>query len=341
MLASHVRLLAEQNTRDLAQALQNFVNQSPWDERQLWRHYRTRLTEQFGTGPGVFVLDDLGFPKHGQHSVGVQRQFCSSLGRKVNCQLAVALSQCGPGGAVPLLLRLYLPRAWWSDPVRLQMAGVPAECRSGQSKASIALELLDEVGPVPGDVVVAGGSYGSAQELRDGLVERRLTYLFGVPKDFAVRENSSGGQVSVEKWTQHRAPEGRWVDDSGDSAPEYEWHQVLPASDDPASGKEEPALGLLIERCRTQPAQYALSNLPGENPCEVAVNLWQQRDHSGDLYRRLREELGLDHFEGRSWRGFHHHACLVMLAYGFLLSEQTQGRSARALPEACEAAPCG
>jgi SRSO17 transposase len=206
---------------DVAQALQNFVNQSPWDEQRLWQRYRALMAQALEGDPGLLRVEDVTFPKQGQHSVGVLRQYSSAVGRKINCQVAVSLHAVAPSGVVPLALRLYLPRKWLEAPARLEAAAVPAECRVLQSKAEIALELLDRVRGEgwPGQEVVAGPAYGNSAAFREGLTARGLSFQ-----------------------------------EAGD---------VL---------------------------EQGLAEL---------------------------RELGLDHFEGRSWRGFHHHACLVMLAYGF------------------------
>jgi SRSO17 transposase len=213
---------------DVAQALQNFVNQSPWDEQRLWQRYRALLAECLEGEPGAFRVEDLTFPKQGRHSVGVLRQHSSALGRKINCQVAVSVHAAGPAGHVPLALRLYLPRKWLESPAQLNAAGVPPECRVALSKGEIALELLDRVRGEgwPGREVAAGPGYRDSAAFREGLAARGLSF--------------------------REVPEG--------------------------AGSESDPLGPTLVELR---------------------------------------DLGLDHFEGRSWRGFHHHGCLVMLAYGF------------------------
>ncbi len=145
-LARRVILPPDLSVDDAAQALQNFVNQSPWDEHKVWRRCRAFLAGRLAEPDGVFVLDDLAFVKQGRCSVGVQRQYSSALGRKTNCQIAVAVHHAGPAGCRPLSLRLYLPRGWLLHAQRLDSAGVPRERRDGRSKTAIALELLDERG---------------------------------------------------------------------------------------------------------------------------------------------------------------------------------------------------
>jgi SRSO17 transposase len=258
---------------DTAQALQNFINQSPWDEQQPWRRFRALLARRFGHPEGVFVIDDLTFLKQGQHSVGVQRQYSSALARKVNCQVAVAVHYVSRRGDFPLALRLYLPKDWLNAPRRLDAAGVPAECHRFATKGEIALELLDQVRAeeVPGRCVVAGAGYGTSPGFCEGLAARGLFYLVKVPEDVAAFAEKP---LAVPDGHNGRAPAA------------------------------------------------VLSNLPAATSVRRAARLWDTHPRARAAYQRMRDELGLDHFEGRSWRGFHHHLCLVMLAYGFLLTEQ-------------------
>ncbi|HTU20493.1 MAG TPA: transposase [Gemmataceae bacterium] len=213
---------------DVVQALQHFLNQSPWDEQKLQRHYYALLNERLGPG-GLLVLDELAFVKQGRHSVGVQRQYSALLRRKVNCQLAVALHHLSSAGLRPLGLRLYLPRRWVEDKNRLDKAGVPSSARRLASKTMLALELLDEVraAGISTTNVVLGIPWGRGDDLLESVIERG------------------------------------WI-----------WRAEVPPN--------------LLE------------------------TLYRGRDE-------LHNELGLDHFEGRSWRGFHHHACLVVLACDLLI----------------------
>ncbi len=217
---------------DPTQALQNFINQSPWDEQKLLRRYRAMVARRAGSA-GVVVVSDVAFPKQGRQSVGVQRQYSREHRRKINCQVAVALAHVSPAHQAPLALRLYLPRGWVQSSERLTAGGVPPACRAPATRAQIALTLFDEVretGLCAGGVI-PGPGYDDSEEFRDGLAARGLT--------------------------EAPAPE------RGDGLRRAE-----------------------------------------------------------DVWRRMRSELGLDHFEGRSWRGFHHHAALVMLAYAYLTFEE-------------------
>jgi SRSO17 transposase len=227
-LARTVTLPADLQVEDVAQALQHFINQSPWDEGRLWQRRQEHLAKRPGHETSLFVLEEMAFVKQGRHSVGVQRQYSRVLGRKMNCQLAVVLHHVGPEGHEPLALRLYLPRSWLRDAARLDAAGVPEGNRQAAGKLELGMELL------------------------------------GAAREAGIR---AAGVTAGPGWE---------------------------------IGEEmELAAGLRGLLCQ-----------PGMPPAHAAA-LQAGR-------RRLLEELGLDHFEGRSWRGFHHHACLVMLASSYL-----------------------
>jgi SRSO17 transposase len=262
-LARRVVLPPDLTVEDAAQALQNFVNQSPWDEQKVWRRHRALLAERLAAPEGVFVLDDVAFVKQGACSVGVQRQYSGALGRKTNCQIAVGLYHAGPAGCGPLSLRLYLPRGWLLQPQRLAAAGVPWERRDGRTKGAIALELLDEARSEgwPARLVTGGAGFGADADFREGLSQRGLSYLLEAPGDVEAADG-----------------ETLW----------------------PAGG-----------------GRVLVGNVGGVSAAPTrAADARRAAAEAGSV---LMKELGLDHFEGRSWRGFHHHACLVMLAYGFRL----------------------
>ncbi|MBL8793820.1 MAG: transposase [Planctomycetia bacterium] len=320
---------------DPAQALQNFINQSPWDEQKVLRRCRQHLARQLGSPTGIYVIHDIGFPKQGQRSVGVLRQYCPELRRKLNCQVAVAVSYIGPAGVCPLGLQLYLPRPWLSDAGRLRAAGAPLEQCSGSAKAQIALAMLRAIRAdgVPGSLVLAGGNYGTSSELRRWLEEQGLCYLLGVGEDQIVlradgtlpggyfTSTSAGAQPSSIRELARRLPPAAsdvpshpgglrcvagavWPDLKHDGSPVPGSCPVRLFAQDDGHGYSGGAFGKLLE----------------DTSCAEAARLWGERQQADTLYGRLRQELGLDHFEGRSWRGFHHHAALVIAAYGFLVN---------------------
>jgi SRSO17 transposase len=347
--------------RDPEQALQQFVNQSPWDEQGVEKRYRSLMAGPLADPRGIFVIDDTGFPKQGKHSVGAQHQYCGQLGKKANCQVAVTVHYVSPRGHFPAALRLYLPESWTASPARLAAAGVPEPCRGEKTKGQIALELLDQVhgeGLLPGDVVITDAGYGVAREFREGVAQRQLSYIAGVTSEMVafteeprwvrpqpstqgrprtnprlaedsprpVRLGELAGRLPRRKVTWREGTKGKL---SG----KFSWVRVWPAQgwQRGECAFAEP-LWLLIEEQADGKIQFAFSNLPAKTSRLEAVRLWKSRWPVEQGYQQMKEELGLNHFEGRSWRGFHHHACLVMLAYGFLVLEQRREKEAPASP---------
>jgi SRSO17 transposase len=356
-LSRRVALPSDLKVKDPDQALQQFVNQSPWDEQQVLKRYRAVMARTFADPAGIFVIDDTSFPKQGKHSVGVQRQYCGALGKRANCQVAPSVHYVSPKGHYPLAMRLYLPESWTNDPKRLDRAGVPAEFREARTKGQIALELLDQVRAegLPGRVVITDAGYGVAEDFRTGLAARGLLYLAGVTEEMVVfteapewvaPQAGTGGRprsryrlaedsprpVSLKELTA-RTPLRKvtWREGTkGKLSGRFAWMRVRPGqgwqTGDCASA--EP-IWLLIEEQADGKIKYAFSNLPADTRRIRAVRLWKSRWPVEQGYQQMKEELGLDHFEGRSWRGFHHHVGLVMLAYGFLASEQERMKRTR------------
>jgi SRSO17 transposase len=360
-LSRRVTLPDELNVKDPDQALQQFVNQSPWDERLVLKRYRSLLAQTFAGPDGIFLFDDVSFPKQGSHSVGVQRQYCGALGKKANCQVAVSVHYVSPKGHYPLDLRLYLPECWLCDERRLDKAGVPQAERRALTKPEIALELLDGVRAegLAARAVVADAGYGSCGEFRDGLEARGLPYIVGVSGEAVVftqpprwespqPSGRSGGRPRTRPRLAEDSPRPialkelaktarlrkvTWREGTkGKLSGRFAWLRVWPAGgwqSGACAGKGP--MWLLIEEQADGEIKYAFSNLPEGTGIKKAVRLWKSRWPVEQGYQQMKEELGLDHFEGRSWRGFHHHAAMVMLAYGFLLRERLreEGNPAR------------
>jgi SRSO17 transposase len=345
---------------DTEQALQQFVNQSVWDEQAVLRTYRQRLAQAFADPTGVIVIDDTGFAKKGRHSVGVTRQYSGTLGKTDNCQVAVSLHYAAPNGDYPLALRLFLPESWTSEPERMTAARIPTKQQEAQTKGEIALDLLDQVRGegLPHRGVVVDAGYGMSVEFRRGLDKRNEPFVVGIasteavfaqPPTWAVRPDVAGPGRPPRRWyiTAETPPPvavKRLAEDlertpfswrQGTKRPlqaEFAWLRVWPAhrwgsgratNDVPDVPAE--ARWLLVEWRTDGSIRYALSNLPATTRLEQAVGLWKTRWQVEQGYQQLKEELGLDHFEGRSWPGFHHHATLCFLAYGFLALERARG----------------
>jgi SRSO17 transposase len=339
------------------QRLQQFINQSPRDPAPVLAAYRATLTAACGDATGLIVIDDTGFPKQGKHSVGVARQYSGTLGKVGNCQLAVSLHYASARGDFPLALRLYLPEAWTADPARLDQARVPEAERTYRTKWEIALALLDTVRAegLPHALVVADAGYGLSSEFRAALEARDERYIVGLlgteavfvaPPAWVPKTAHGGrGHPPTRAYLAEDAPRpvaGRelaatlprtelsWREGTkGLLTAEFAWVRVWPGGDwlkgMPAAAipaAEEAARWLLIEWRSDGTIKYALSNLPIDTPMAEAVGWWKERWQVEQGYRQLKRELGLDHFEGRSWAGFHHHAAMTFLAYGFLTLER-------------------
>jgi len=346
---------------DTEQALQLFVNQSGWDEQAVLRTYRQLLAEWLADPAGVIVIDDTGFAKKGRHSVGVARQYSGTLGKTDNCQVAVSLHYAAPMGDYPLALRLYLPESWTSQPMRMETVRVPAEAQVPCTKGEIALDLLDQVRAegLAHQAVVADAGYGLSVDFRRGLEDRHEQYVVGIagkeavfsePPSWAVGPETQRGRPPTRRYvavdtpapvavkqlaeTLERTPLSWRQGTKGPLHAEFAWVRVWPAhrwqhgrAADDLPDLEAEARWLLVEWRIDGSIRYALSNLPAETPLVHAVELWKTRWHVEQGYQQLKEELGLDHFEGRSWPGFHHHASLCFLAYGFLALERLRGTS--------------
>jgi len=352
-MARRVHLPEGVKVADLDQALQQFLGQSPWDDQAVMATYRATMARRFASPRGIFIADDTGLPKQGQHSVGVSHQSCGALGKQANCQVAASLHYVGPEGHFPLAMRLYLPKTWVGDAERLDRAGVPAEARSMRTKGRIILDLLDQVRSegLVGRVMVADAGSGVSGEFRAGLAERGMRYVVGVTEEMVVfraepvwdapsaGEPGRRGRPATRSKLANDSPRPMSLKDLAAQLPRckvtwregtkgrmwarFAWVRVWPAGGW-ATGecRDAKPLGLLIEEQANGTIRYALSNLPARTSRIKAVRLWKTRWRVEQGYQQMKEELGLDQHEGRSWGGFHHHACLVMLAFGFLALER-------------------
>jgi SRSO17 transposase len=347
------------------QNLQQFINQSPWDPAPILAAYRARMAAAFAADDGVIVIDDTGFPKQGKHSVGVARQYSGTLGKRANCQVATSLHYASVHGDYPLALRLYLPDGWTSDPERLEQARVPVGQRGFKTKWQIALDLLDEVGDggLPHAAVVADAGYGAVTEFREGLEDRQEPYVVGLLGEEVVLTEPPRWIPHVPKSGRGRRPSRAYLAEDrprpvvirtlaetlertpvcwregtkGKLEADFAWVRVWPAhrwqmgvAADAIPDTESSAHWLLVEWRKDGTIKYALSNLPSDTTLEQAVGLWKERWQVERGYEQLKGELGLDHFEGRSWPGFHHHAAMTFLAYGFLALERHRAQDAQA-----------
>src|SRR5215203_1272685 len=275
------------------QSLLHFVGQAPWsDTAVLTKVHDLVLPAIERAGPiEAWIIDDTGFPKKGRHSVGVARQYCGQLGKQDTCQVAVTLSLANRTASLPVAYRLYLPQEWADDPARRQKAGVPEEI-TFQTKPAIALDQIRaaaEAGLTRGDGEHQPTSVKALALAQAAWTE--ITWREGT----ADRLTSRFARVRVR--AAHR---DYWLGEP--RAPEWlliEWPQ----------GEKEPT-------------KYWLSTLPEDISFARMVSFAKLRWRIERDYQELKQELGLGHYEGRGWRGFHHHASLCIAAYGFLVAER-------------------
>jgi SRSO17 transposase len=329
------------------QAMQQFVGQSPW----LWEPLRQRLAQRLVAGmqaPAAWIVDDTGFPKKGSRSVGVARQYSGTLGKIGNCQVAVSLHYATDDAAIPLDFALYLPKEWL-EPERRQRAGIPEDV-TFQTKWALALTLIDraqEWGMPPG-VISADAGYGNVAEFRTGLAKRGLAYVLGIQGTTAVWADQGdlapprrtgrgrprvkpadvGPPVSVSAlsrgWPEKSWQRVTWREGSkGAMTSRFAAARVLPSHGYQHGGVKEESCWLLVEwpEGEEAPIKFWLANLPPDTDILSLVRFAKIRWWIEQGYQQLKDELGLDHYEGRSWRGWHHHVTLTMLAFGYLVLE--------------------
>jgi SRSO17 transposase len=330
------------------QALQQFVGQSPW----AWEPVRRRLAQRMEQAlrPAVaWIIDDTGFPKQGRHSVGVARQYSGTLGKVGNCQVAVTVHLSTETESMPLDWALYLPQAWSGDIARCRQAGVPAPAVF-RTKPELALDLIDQLlaWGLRRQLVLADAGYGNSTEFRHGLARRGLQYIVGVESHTAVWEQSSAGVPAHRRGRgRPRPPHYRgqplglrqlalalppqawrtltWRQGTqGPQRSRFAACRVQPAHGHAHHQPELASVWVLIEwpADTAAPTKYWFSNLPEGVSLRRLVRLAKLRWRVEQNYQQLKEELGLDHYEGRGWQGWHHHVTLVCLAYAFLLLER-------------------
>jgi SRSO17 transposase len=337
------------------QSLHHVVAKAEWDDAAVLRTVRERVLPAIERHGSVhhWIVDDTSFPKQGQHSVGVARQYCGQLGKQDNCQVAVSLSVANDHASLPIAYRLYLPEAWAADPKRRVKAGVP-EAIGFETKTTIALGQLRQAREedVPVGLVLGDAGYGDETEFRVGVSDLGLRYVLGLRSATTVWPPGEA-PLPPAPWSGRgrpptrlrRSPEHRPVSvkDLALSLPRHAWRtvtwregsrtrlasrfaarRVRPAHRDTLRSEPWPEEWLLIEwpRGAEEPTRYWLSTLPPTTALRDLVRAAKARWVIERDYQELKQEIGLGHYEGRGWRGFHHHASLCIAAYGFLVAER-------------------
>ena len=338
-----------EDVRSAHQSMHHLVADSDWSDQAVLDAVTREVVpvlSQAGA-PCYWIIDDTGFRKYGKHSVGVARQYCGQLGKTENCQVAVSLSLASMDGSVPLAYRLYLPKEWAEDKKRRKHAGVPKEIPSA-TKGEIAwgqIEAALESGISRGPVLM-DAAYGDETALRDRLTAYGLTYAVGIRPQTAVwwDEHQPAPiplrpRVRVLRDTTH-APIG--VRELAQALPPSAYRTIpwREGTNTPLSSRfarvrvraahanrprEEEWLLIEWPKGESEPSRYFLSTLPADISFKQLVATVKMRWRIERDYQELKQELGLGQYEGRNWRGFHHHASLCIAAYGFLMLERLSG----------------
>jgi SRSO17 transposase len=337
------------------QALRQFVGQSPWAVAEVQRRLALKMVDLL-SAPEVWILDETAFPKAGRHSVGVARQYCGTLGKVANCQVTVSLHWSSAEASCPILWRLYLPKEWFADPARAAEVKLPAGTRY-RSKTELALEVIDQAlaWELPRLPVVADSFYGNDFGFRQALRERQVSYVVEVePRTVVWTQEPHGPLPPPKKKGRPRQypplatlPRPQNLRAVAEQLPATAWRTMAWRQGSRGversrfarlrvwaahGGREQAhpprvAEWLLVEGPQgvDQPAKYWLAHgeaLP--RGLRTLVRIAKARWRVELDYRQLKEELGLDHYEGRHWLGWHHHVCLVSIAYAFLRAEQAR-----------------
>lgn len=323
------------------QSLLHFVANARWSDAAVRRVAATHAIDAITKHGEIeaWIVDDTGMLKQGKHSVGVHRQYTGSAGKITNCQIAVTLSVATAESHAPIDVELYMPRAWTDNAERRRSARVPDKLEF-RTKPQLALDMMSRAvkAKTPEGVVLADSAYGTSVEFRDGIRELGLHFAVGVDPQTSVWLLDAGGARS------EGAASVRDVANALDELGEFRrcaWRQgtkeelsarfaarrVVPAYDDPSRAVEQrEELWLLVEwrEGEAEPANYFLSSLPKRWTKKQLIRIVMQRWRTERIYEDMKGELGFDHYEGRSFQGWHHHVSVVLSCYAFVVAERAR-----------------
>ena len=331
--------------------LHHFISSPAWDDAPLWTAL-AREADRLVGGPGaVLVIDDTALPKKGALSAGVARQYCGQLGKKASCQALVSLTLARDEVPIPVALRLFLPAEWTRDPDRCARAGVPEAAMAPRSKGEIALVELDRLlaAGVRFGAVLADAGYGASAEFRRGLDERKLRWAVGIPRNQKVY--GAGVRLVPPAGRKRKPVPGEEPRAAEEVLAGLPWRRIawrrgtkgalaarfaavrVRVGDGAVWGNNRHLPGeeawLVGERRASGETKYYLSNLPAATPLEELAATIKARWVCEQAHQQLKEELGLDHFEGRSWSGWHHHVTLVSVVHAFVTLQRLDQKRLR------------
>jgi SRSO17 transposase len=335
------RACAEPGEVDAAhQRLLHFLKDSKWSD-----HAVRRVAAQYALGVVAgaesiesWILDDTGFLKQGSHSVGVQRQYTGSAGKVTNCQVGVSLSVTTRTEHLPIDFELYLPKCWMEDDARRQEARIPADL-AFKTKPQLGLDMVRRAveANLPRGVVLGDSAYGTSSDFRLELRQLELDYSLGVGAQTKVFEigdvvNRGGAAISVRDLALKLKAKGKyrrvtWREGTkGKLSARFAMRRVSPCRDESRELHEREPVWLLVEwrDGEDEPANYFFSSLPANIRRKELVRITMQRWRTERIYEDLKGELGLDHFEGRRFTGWHHHVSVALCCYAFVVAERNR-----------------
>jgi SRSO17 transposase len=321
------------------QKLGQFITDSAWSDHAVREIAAREALEAMTAKQSVvaWIFDDTGFLKQGTHSVGVQRQYTGSAGKVTNCQLGVSLTISTASWHLPCDFELYLPKSWTDNPERRREGRIPEDVEF-RTKPELALQMLERAvaSDYPRGVVLADTAYGDAVYFRDRVRELGLDYAVGIQGSALVRRIDKVGRLhgtptTVEQLaTRLTVRRVTWRDGTMKRlTARFSFCRVVPAyADNSRPIREREVVWLVVEhRDDTEEIKYYLVSLPEDTPKKKLAYLIKERYRTEQAYRELKGELGLDHFEGRRFRGWHHHVTVTLCCYAFVVAER-----ARAFP---------
>jgi SRSO17 transposase len=321
------------------QKLQYFVSEAEWDDREVRRAAARYAVEALSRDEPVrtWIIDDTGFLKQGKHSVGVQRQYTGSAGKTANCQIGVSLSVATEHAHVPIDFELFVPKVWTEDPERRKKAGIPDEVEF-KTKHELALEMIERAARdgVPGEILLADSFYGHSQPFRDAVSLLGFDYgvaIYGSDKMFLVDRNGAlcgdlrsakeiGLGLDRNAYRRYTWREGT----RGSLSSRFALCRVAVPVQHGAPESTLRVEWLVIEwpEREEEPGKFVLTTLGEKMRPEEIIRIIRERYRTERAYEELKGELGLDHFEGRSFRGWHHHVSVVLCCYAFVVAERTR-----------------
>jgi SRSO17 transposase len=334
------RLCGDENrVGALHDKLLHFLGQASWDDQAVRLVAARYAVEALREREPVtaWIIDDTGFLKQGKHSVGVQRQYTGSAGKVTNCQVGVSLSVATRSAHLPIDFELYLPESWTDDPARCQRAKVPEEMKF-QTKLDLALKMIERAvrNDIPGDIVLADCDYGKSPLFRETVRLHGLDYGVGVYSSTKVWRLDTLGRRMAEPVTAATLAEQlgasafrrvTWREGTkGKMSARFCFRRVKLAQDDGLAPADRDAAWLLMEWLdgETAPTKFLLTSLPRRMSHKHIVRLLHERWRTEQAYEEMKGELGLDHYEGRTFVGWHHHVSVVLCCYAFVVTERTR-----------------